>query len=103
MAIVVTPPVMAEGERRIPDVVGSRPPICIHHPTVKHLAGKRLDQIEVVRIISLSAGAPLEDHCVRFMIGLDRDGALMVTPNLDSATHLVWERWTGPEPLAWSP
>jgi hypothetical protein len=90
----VTPPVMAEGERRMRAVIGPDAPIRIHHVTVKGLTGSRLGQGEVLKLIALSAGSPREDHDVRFVIELHRDGTLMVTPSLNPATHLEWERWT---------
>ncbi len=40
----------------------------------------------------MEAGTPLERNA-RFAISLHRDGALVVTPNLNPATHLVRERW----------
>lgn len=93
-----TPSIMAEGERRIRKIVGPGEPIRIHHPTVKDLTDKRLGTFEVLKVIDLSAGSPQDDHCLRFAIGLHRDGALMVTADLNPATHLVWERWRGPHP-----
>lgn len=89
-----TPSIMAEGERRIREVVGPDAPITVHHPTIRSLAGRRLGQLDVLSVISLRAGRPLERQA-RFLIGvsLDREGAIMVTPNLNPATHLVWERW----------
>ncbi len=93
----VTPLVMAEGERRIREVIGPDSPVSIHHPTVKDLTDKRLGTFDVLKIIHMGAGTPLERN-TRFAIGLDRDGMLMVTPSLNPATHLVWERWAPPNP-----
>lgn len=92
----VIPPVMAEGKRRIREIIGPEEPICIHHPTVKTLTDTRLGTFEVMQIISLSAGSPMEEYYVRFLIGLHQDGALMVTPTLNPSTHLEWERWAVP-------
>lgn len=73
------------------------PPISMHHPSVKGLTGKLLGTFDVPRVIQLSAGVPLQAYNVRILIGLDRNGVLMVTPNLNPPTHLVWERWAGPD------
>lgn len=89
----ITPFVMADGERRIRDVVGPSAEIRIHHETVKSLTTKRLGMFEVMKVTTLSAGSPQEDHDVRFAIGIHRDGSIMVTPDLNPATHLVWDRW----------
>lgn len=89
----VTPFVMADGERRIRDLVGPGAEIRIDHETVKSLATKRLGRFEVMKVITLSAGSPQEDQYVRFAIGIHRDGSIMVTPDLNPATHLVWKRW----------
>lgn len=84
----MTPPVMAEGERRIREVIGADAPNCIHNTTVKDLTDRRLGTFEVMQNISLSVGTPLDDHCVRFAIGVHHDGAIMVTSDLNAATHL---------------
>lgn len=94
----VTRPVMADGERRIREIIGPNPSISIHHETVKSLTSKRLGTFDVLKVIQLSAGAPFHEYHVRFLIGLHRDAALMITPNLNPATHLVWERWAPPNP-----
>lgn len=91
----VTRPVMVDGERRIRETVGHDPPIRIHHWTVKSLTEKRLGSFDVLKVIHMEAGMPRERN-VWCAIGLHRDGSLMVTPN--PATHLVWVRWTGPDP-----
>ena len=88
----ITPPIMREGERRIRAIVGPDAPIDIHYLTVRRLAGRRPGQIDVLQVISLSAGRPLEAYA-RFAIGVRQDGTIMVTPNLNPATHLVWAPW----------
>lgn len=88
----LTPPIMAEGKRRIRELVGPDEPIRVDHQTVKQLAGTRLGYVSVLKVISLSAGRPLEAYA-RFAIGvqLDHDGAIMVTSDLNPGRHL--ERW----------
>lgn len=98
----VTPFVMADGERRIRDVVGPSAEIRLHHEMVKSLATKRLGRFEVMKVIILSAGSPQEDQHVRFAIGIHRDGSIMVTPDLNPATHLVWKRWASSNDVAGS-
>lgn len=90
----LTPPIMAEGKRRIREIVGPDEPIRVDHQTVKHLAGTRLGQLDVLKIITLSAGRPLEAYA-RFAIGvqLHHDAAIMITPDLNLGRHLEWERW----------
>lgn len=94
----VTPPVMAEGKRRIREITGPDEPIRIRHLTVKDLTDKRLGTflLDVLKVIHMGASTPLERNA-RFAIGLHRDGALVVTPNLNPATHLFWDRWSPPE------
>lgn len=72
--------------------MGSDAPIHFDYLPVKRLAGRRPGQVGVLQIISLAAGHPL-GACARFAIGLHQDGTIMVTPNLNPATHLVWAPW----------
>lgn len=85
-----TRPVISEGERRIREITGPDLPIRTLYPTVKNLTDRRLGTFDVLKITHMEAGTPL-DRKARFAIGFHRDGALMVTPNLIPATHLVWE------------
>ena len=89
---------MREGERQIRAVVGPDEAVRIEHQTVRSLAGRRPGQFDVLQLISLSAGHPLETYA-RFAIGLRQDGTIMVTPNLNPATHLLWAPWDTGEPL----
>lgn len=64
-------------------------PIRILSTTVKSLAGRRLGTFDVLMIMHLLSGVPLDDPCFRLAIGAHRDGSMVVTPNHNPVTHLM--------------
>lgn len=58
------------------------------------VAGRRFGQFDVLHFIGLWTGTQLDGYS-QLLIGLYREGRLMVTPDLNPAAHLVWEPWKG--------